>query len=179
MWKTGYKNTWCVCVCDWPLIIFTDANSPNNVTSGAVSFFSLFGESHGRRLTLNLSVYTSVFEANTESGCAGADALSRPRGSGCACECPCRFWGRFLEEVWVLPDRGGAAAVPGTPHSSWSPRSLSPDSRTRPRILSPAPDTATGGSCAAPASMLLLLQERWGEDSVFCSDRTTAAPCQR
>lgn len=47
--------------------------------------------------------------ANTGSGCAGAGALSRPRANACACEYPCRFWGRPWEPIRCLPEREAAA----------------------------------------------------------------------
>lgn len=69
--------------------------------------------------------------------------------------------------------------MPGTPHSSRSPCSLSLGWRslkTEPRSPCRGLDMATGGSSAGPEQILL---EHWEEDSVFCSGKTTAALCQR
>lgn len=69
--------------------------------------------------------------------------------------------------------------MPGTPHNSRSSCSLSlgwRSSTMEPRSPCPALDMAAGGSSAGPVQILL---ERYEEDSVFCSGRTTAAPCQR
>lgn len=116
-------------------------------------------------------------EANTGSGCAGADVPSRPHGSEYVCECQCRFWGRSSVGSLVLPARGGAAAGPGTPHSSWRTCSLSPDWRSwmmAQHSSALALDMADGGGSAGPAQ-----SGHWEEGSVFCSGKTTAAPCRR
>ena len=113
---------------------------------------------------------------NTGNGCADAGAPCRPRGSVCACVCLCRSWGRSWWPALSCPGPAAAAAVPGTPRSSWSPRS-SPSrgwrSPTRGRrSLSPDPGRPAGGvGHAGPGGLGGRVA-----GSASCSDRTTAAP---
>lgn len=54
--------------------------------------------------------------ANTDSGCVGAGAPSRPRVNVCACVYLCRSLGRPWEPLQHLPESGAAADGQCSPH---------------------------------------------------------------
>lgn len=55
---------------------------------------SLTAQEHAVRVECESSVLSGSLAANTDSECADAGALSRPRVNVCECEYPCRPLGR-------------------------------------------------------------------------------------